>query len=49
MLDIKWIREHAEEAAAGWRNRGVEVKVEELIALDDRRRSLITDVESLQQ
>jgi seryl-tRNA synthetase len=49
MLDIKWIREHAEEAAAGWRNRGVEVKVEELIALDDRRRSLITEVESLQQ
>jgi len=49
MLDIKWIRENAEAAATGWKHRGVEVDVSELVALDDRRRALITEVESLQQ
>jgi seryl-tRNA synthetase len=49
MLDIKWIREHADAAATGWKHRGADVNVEELIALDDRRRALITEVESLQQ
>jgi seryl-tRNA synthetase len=49
MIDIKWIREHADAAATGWRDRGVDVDVAELIALDDRRRALITEVESLQQ
>lgn len=49
MIDIKWIRDNAEAAATGWRNRGVEVDVAELVALDDRRRAVITEVESLQQ
>lgn len=49
MIDIKWIRENPEAAATGWQNRGLDVDVAELLALDDRRRSVITEVESLQQ
>ena len=47
MLDINDIREHAEEVKENNRNRGVTVDVDRLLALDERRRELITKVETL--
>ena len=53
MFDIKWIREHAEEFDAGLRKRGLEPGGEvkfaaELIALDDRRRDIVTRLQGAQ-
>lgn len=49
MLDIRTLRQDPETARAKWASRRLEVDVGALIALDDRRRSLIAEVEALQQ
>lgn len=47
MLDIKYIREHAEEVKKNCENRGVKVDVDRLLELDQNRRIKITEVEEL--
>jgi len=49
MLDIRWIREHSEEAKTRLASRlgGEDAKVDELLELDARRRALLTEVEQL--
>lgn len=47
MLDIKYIREHAEEVKKNCENRGVKVDIDRLLELDQNRRIKITEVEEL--
>lgn len=49
MLDIKFIREHPEEVKKGIAAKGVkDVDIDRLLALDEKRRGLITEVEKRQ-
>ncbi|MQB43226.1 serine--tRNA ligase [Rhizobium sp. ICMP 5592] len=48
MLDIKWIRENAEVLDAALAKRGAEPLSQGLIALDERRRSIIQSVQDMQ-
>ncbi len=47
VLDINWIREHANEVEEAARLKNMSLSVKELIDTDDRRRELITKVEKL--
>lgn len=47
MLDIKLIRESRETVEAGLKTRRLEVKLDEVLALDERRRAIITEVDRL--
>lgn len=47
MLDIKFIRENAEAVKENCINRNVKCDVDELLALDERRRKLLLQVEDL--
>src|SRR6185295_1541705 len=47
MLDIKYIREHAEEVKKNAENRGAKVNVDRLLELDQQRRGKIIEVEEL--
>jgi seryl-tRNA synthetase len=48
MYDIKWIREHPEAFDRGLTRRGLEPLSGKLLALDERRRALITTLEQAQ-
>lgn len=48
MLDIKYIREHADETQKAARDKGIELDVSLLLELDERRRALTTGLEGLQ-
>jgi seryl-tRNA synthetase len=48
MHDIRWIRDHPEEFDRGLARRGLPPLAQELIALDERRRALITKLEQAQ-
>ncbi|MGM4980832.1 serine--tRNA ligase [Hyphomicrobiales bacterium] len=48
MLDIKWIRENAEALDAALAKRGAEPLSQGLIALDEKRRSVIQSVQDMQ-
>ncbi|NTG40932.1 serine--tRNA ligase [Rhizobium rhizogenes] len=48
MLDIKWIRENAEVFDAALAKRGAEPLSQGLIALDEKRRSIIQSVQDMQ-
>ncbi|ACM26392.1 serine--tRNA ligase [Agrobacterium sp. SHOUNA12C] len=48
MLDIKWIRENAEVLDAALAKRGAEPLSQGLIALDEKRRSIIQSVQDMQ-
>lgn len=48
MLDIKTLRENPEAAKTKWASRGLDVDVQALLGLDERRRELITELEQLQ-
>lgn len=45
MLDIKFIRENKDIVAAAAKKKRVAIDIEELIALDDKRRTLLAEVE----
>lgn len=45
MLDIRWIREHAEELQLVAQRKGINVSVAELLAVDEERRRLLQRVE----
>lgn len=47
MLDIKYIRENKEKVIQNTRNRGVDADVEELLRIDENRRSLISEIDDL--
>lgn len=47
MLDIKYIREHAEEVKNNCENRGVKVDIDKLIELDEKRRAKKSEVDTL--
>ncbi|MBB3453397.1 seryl-tRNA synthetase [Rhizobium sp. BK313] len=48
MLDIRWIRENAEALDAALAKRGAEPLSQSLIALDEKRRSVIQSVQDMQ-
>jgi seryl-tRNA synthetase len=48
MHDIRWIREHPEEFDRGLKRRGLEPLAHEVIAIDERRRAVITKLEQAQ-
>jgi seryl-tRNA synthetase len=48
MYDIKWIREHAEEFDRGLTRRGLAPLSASLLAVDERRRAAITQLEAAQ-
>ena len=48
MLDIKFIRENPEVVRKGAEAKNVKLDLDKLISVDDRRRALITEMESLQ-
>ena len=49
MLDIKWIREEPEAVRAGLERRHATVAIDAVLALDERRRAAITQVDQLKQ
>lgn len=49
MLDIRFIRENAEAVQANARNKGYEVDIRKLLALDDDRRTLQQQVDELRE
>ncbi|MBV2184252.1 MAG: serine--tRNA ligase, partial [Rhizobium sp.] len=48
MLDIKWIRENAEALDAALAKRGAEPLAAGLIALDEKRRSVVQSLQDMQ-
>jgi len=46
MLDIQFIRNHPKEVVDGAKAKGVDIDVDALLALDEKRRKLIAEVES---
>lgn len=49
MIDIQFVREHSEEVAEKARQKGYQVDIPALLALDDERKVLLTQVEALRQ
>jgi seryl-tRNA synthetase len=49
MYDIRWIRENAAEFDRGLINRGDRARAAELIALDDRRKAIVTRAQAAQE
>ncbi|MBX4211465.1 MAG: serine--tRNA ligase [Candidatus Yanofskybacteria bacterium] len=47
MLDIKFIRENPDKVREAAQSKGVEVDIDKLLALDNRRRQVIQDLEAL--
>ncbi|MDP3724123.1 MAG: serine--tRNA ligase [bacterium] len=47
MIDIKFIRENAEKVKAALNRRGVDVDLESVLKLDEEKRSLMQEVETL--
>ena len=47
MLDIKFIRENKDLVAEAARKKKLDFKVDELLAVDDKRRAILTAVEEM--
>lgn len=47
MLDLKWIREHAEQVQEAANGKRIDVSVDELLARDEERRALLQETELL--
>ena len=47
MLDIKFIRENPEIVRQGIKNKNEKDRVDEILALDEKRRKIISEVEEL--
>ena len=47
MLDIKFIRENADLIAAGAKKKHVTIDISKLLAVDDKRRNILTEVEHM--
>lgn len=46
MLDAKYVREHIEEVKENLKKRGISLNIDEIIALDEQRISLIQNIET---
>jgi len=49
MLDLRFVREHAEEVMAGIRRRGTELDLNDFLALDEKRRTTQQEVDDLRR
>jgi seryl-tRNA synthetase len=49
MLDIKYVREHAQRVRQAAQQKGIDVDVGRLLKLDDTRRELLTKIEELRR
>jgi seryl-tRNA synthetase len=49
MLDIQFIRDHLDEVKANCRHRNVRADVDRLVKLDDERKQLVQETQTLQQ
>jgi seryl-tRNA synthetase len=49
MLDINFIREHLDEVKANCRNRNVHADVDRVVQVDDERKRLVQEAQTLQQ
>src|SRR6266851_6192237 len=49
MLDSHFVREHLEEVKTNCRNRNVKADVDRVVQLDDERKRLIQETQTLQQ
>jgi seryl-tRNA synthetase len=47
MLDIKFIRENKEAIAEAAKNKNIDVDLDKLLAIDEKRRSLMTDLDKV--
>jgi seryl-tRNA synthetase len=47
MFDPKWVRDHADEFDRGLKRRGLPPESAGIIALDEKRRDIITRVQAL--
>src|SRR5581483_1146831 len=48
MLDIKFVREHADQVKQAVQNKRINLDVDHLLDIDEQRRDLMTEFESLQ-
>ena len=48
MLDIRWIRDHADELDAALKKRGAEPAAGALVALDEKRRAEVQKLQEMQ-
>jgi seryl-tRNA synthetase len=48
MLDIKFIREHADTVKEAVKNKNIDLDVDTLLDIDQRRRGLLAETETLQ-
>ena len=49
MLDVQFIREHLEEVKSNCRNRNVQADVDGVVQLDEERRRVLQETQTLQQ
>ncbi|GKU77645.1 serine--tRNA ligase [Paenibacillus sp. L3-i20] len=49
MLDMKWIRENAEEVRITAERKGIDISVDDLLELDERKRRLIQETDGLRE
>ena len=49
MLDIKYIRENPEQTKEKSKQKGYDVDVDKLIAIDDERRKLLNQIENIRK
>src|SRR3954447_13105095 len=49
MFDAKWVREHPDLFDEGWRKRGLEPLAGEIVALDEKRRHLVSRLQLNQE
>ena len=47
MVDIKFVRSNPDAVVAGMKKRGMELDLAPFLALDEKRRALLTEVEQL--
>ena len=47
MLDIKFVRSNPDAVVAGMKKRGMDLDLAPFLALDEKRRALLTEVEQL--
>ncbi|MCX5678880.1 MAG: serine--tRNA ligase [Candidatus Omnitrophica bacterium] len=47
MLDLKFIRENRDQVKEGIKSKGQKIDIDELLAIDEERRKLMTEVETL--
>ncbi len=48
MFDLKWIREHPEDFDRGFARRGMAAQSSAILALDEKRRALLSELQELQ-